>query len=95
MTTRLKKAALLMAVAPLLTLGACASSDDVQSLRNEVRQAQEAADMAAKQAREANETARAAKIAADAAQEKADIAARAAGGASKRADRMFRESLRK
>lgn len=95
MTTRLKKAALLMTVAPFLTLGACASSDDMQSLRDEVRQAREAADMAAKQAREANETARAAKAAADAANEKADVAARAAGGASKRADRMFRESLRK
>jgi hypothetical protein len=88
MTPRLKKAALLLTVAPFLVLGACASSDDVQSLRDEVRQAREAADLATKEAREA-------KAAAATAQEKADVAARAAGGASKKADRMYRESLRK
>ena len=88
MNPRLKKAALLMTVAPFLVLGACATNEDVQALRDEVQQARKAADMAAKEAREA-------KAAAAAAQEKADIAARTAGGASKKADRMFRESLRK
>jgi len=88
MNTRLKKAAVLMTVAPFLVLGACASSNEVQTLRDEVRQARDAADRAAKEASEA-------KAAAAAAQEKADLAARAAGGASKKADRMFRETLRK
>lgn len=88
MSTRLKKTALIMTVAPFLVLGACATSEDVQALRDEVKQARSEADMAAKEAREA-------KAAAAAAQEKADVAARAAGGASKKADRMYRESLRK
>lgn len=88
MSPRLKKAALLITVAPFLVLGACATSEDIQALRNEVQQARQAADMAAKEAREA-------KAAAAAAQEKADVAARAASGASKKADRMFRENLRK
>lgn len=88
MSTRLKTAALIMTVTPFLALGACATNEDVQALRDEVKQAQASADKAAQEAREA-------KAAAAAAQEKADIAARTAGGASKKADRMFRESLRK
>lgn len=66
---------------PLLALGACATSDDVNALRSEVQQARAAADKAAAEAAEARRL--------------AEQANRRSSETDEKVDRMFQRSLRK
>jgi hypothetical protein len=86
--TGLKQVAILAVTVPLLALGACATQGELGAVQDEVRQAREAAAAAAAEAREA-------KALAAAANKRSMAASSAAGDASTKADRMFRQSLRK
>ncbi|MEM9783741.1 MAG: alanine-zipper protein [Pseudomonadota bacterium] len=81
MATPLYRLPRLLALAGFLTLAACASQSDIDDLRAELQQAQ--ADAAS-----ANERAAAAEA-------RAADAEAAAAAAQERAERIFRESLRK
>lgn len=87
---------------PFLTLAGCATQQQMSALRTEVmttqdmaRAAQSDAAAAAEEARQAAEAARQAAAAAQRAADQATRAAKAAEEASDKADRIFRESLRK
>lgn len=91
----IKKITALTLMAACISGYGCATSTDLDGLRQEVRQAQEAAEAAQRSAEAASKEARDASAQAREAARAASDAAAEAKAASEKADRMFQTSLRK